>query len=97
MGITSQSGFRAFTVAERNTYTLTNSHTHTHTHTHTHIHTHTHTHTFTEHGCVREWYGVGIQGRRDQARTQGPVIEVSDLNLKSVEVVAGILARGKND
>jgi len=46
---------------------------------------------------VREWYGVGIQGRRDQARTQGPVIEVSDLNLKSVEVVAGILARGKND
>ena len=93
MGITSQSGFRAFTVAERNTYTLTHSHTHTHTHTHIH----THTHTFTEHGCVREWYGVGIQGRRDQARTQGPVIEVSDLNLKSVEVVAGILARGKND
>ena len=40
MGITSQSGFRAFTVAERNTYTLTHSHTHTYTHTHTHTHFH---------------------------------------------------------
>ena len=81
--MTSQSGFRAFTVAERNTYK------HTHTHTHTHI--------FMEHGCVREWYDLGIQGRRDQARTRGPVIEVSDLILKSVEVMAGISAREKND